>query len=86
MTKRPDIPAWPSMMKRSTAAAYLDLSEPSFIKEIAAGRLPTGILLGGREHWRKDAIDAAIGHLGATTVPEHIREFDERIQQMKGAA
>lgn len=72
-------PDWPAMMKRSTAAAYLDISEVSFTKEIAMGRLPSGIILGGREHWRRDAIDAAINNLSAPSVPEHIRRFEERI-------
>ncbi|WP_068089186.1 hypothetical protein [Novosphingobium rosa] len=85
MNKRTDIPAWPAMMRRSTAAAYLDLSEVSFTKEIAAGRMPTGIILGGREHWRRDAIDAAINNLSAPQVPDHIRRFEERIAMQRSA-
>jgi hypothetical protein len=72
------------MMRRATAAAYLDISERSFIGEIAAGRLPSGIILGGREHWRKDAIDAAIENLNVQQVPEHIRRFEERIAMQRG--
>lgn len=31
---------WPQMMRKQTAMAYLDLSEPEFVREIAAGRIP----------------------------------------------
>lgn len=83
MTKRQDIPAWPAMMKRSTAAAYLDISEVSFAKEIAAGRMPTGIVLGGREHWRRDAIDAAIAALTQNAdKPDWQKNFEERYGQV----
>jgi hypothetical protein len=81
---KPTTPHWPAMMRRATAAAYLDISERSFIGEIAAGRLPSGIILGGREHWRKDAIDAAIENLNVQQVPEHIRRFEERIAMQRG--
>lgn len=54
------IPHWPAAMKRATAAAYCDLSEAAFEREVVAGRLPTAVLLGGREHWRRDAIDRAL--------------------------
>jgi predicted DNA-binding transcriptional regulator AlpA len=54
---------WPQMMRRTTAAAYLDMSEAAFVREIAAGRLPSGVMIGGREHWRKDAIDRALDHV-----------------------
>jgi hypothetical protein len=41
--------AWPAMMKRKTAAAYCDMSEAAFEREILAGRLPGGVTFGGRE-------------------------------------
>jgi predicted DNA-binding transcriptional regulator AlpA len=53
-------PDWPQAMRRKTAAAYLDLSERAFLREIAAGRLPAPITLGGRDHWHRPAIDRAI--------------------------
>lgn len=77
-------PHWPAMMRKATAAAYLDISEVSFVKEISAGRMPSGVILGGREHWRKDAIDAAINNLNAQQVPDHIRRFEERIAMQRG--
>lgn len=77
--KKTDIPAWPSMMKRSTAAAYLDMSEAAFEREIIGGRMPAPITFGGRPHWRKDAIDAAIAALDRTSdIPAWQKEFEER--------
>lgn len=73
---------WPRMMKRKTAAEYLDMSEQAFEREIVAGRLPAGIMFGGREHWRKDAIDAAIERLaGGTDDPDYLREWKEKYGQ-----
>lgn len=70
---------WPGMMRRKTAAAYCDMSEAAFEREIVAGRLPAGIMFGGREHWRKDAIDAAFDRLaGATDEPGYLKEWREK--------
>lgn len=52
--------AWPALMRRKTAATYLDMSEAAFEREVLAGRLPQPETWGGRDHWRKEAIDAAI--------------------------
>lgn len=69
-------PRWPAMMKRKTAAEYADMSEAAFEREIIAGRLPAGIMFGGREHWSKEALDAAFARLsgGAASVPEYRRK------------
>jgi len=72
------IPAWPAMMKRKTAAAYLDMSEAAFEREILIGRMPTSVMVGGREHWRKDAIDAAISALDGGGEPDWKRELRDR--------
>ena len=73
---------WPRMMKRKTAAEYLDMTEAAFEREIVAGRLPAGVMLGGREHWRKDAIDAAIDRLsGSSDEPDWQREWREKYGQ-----
>lgn len=62
--KRPRIIAcWPGMMKRATAAAYCDMSIPSFEKEIAVGRVPPGVMFGGTLHWHKGALDKALARL-----------------------
>lgn len=50
-------PDWPAMMLRKTAAAYCDLSEVAFEREVNALRLPAPILFGGRPHWYRIALD-----------------------------
>lgn len=70
---------WPATMKRATAAAYCDMSVAAFEREIVAGRLPAGVMFGGREHWRKDAIDAAIARLGGDVdQPEFLKEWQDK--------
>lgn len=62
---------WPAMMRRKTAAEYCDLSEAAFEREVVAGRLPASVTFGGREHWRKDALDVAFARLTGDDVPEY---------------
>lgn len=70
---------WPALMLRKTVAEYMDMSEDSVIKEVSAGRLPAPFKIGGRDHWRRDAIDAAIARLtGSSDMPEWEKEFYER--------
>lgn len=57
------IPDWPRMMKRSTAAAYCDLTVAELEREIAAGRLPSPIKLGSTEHWSRVELDASLERL-----------------------
>lgn len=56
-------PDWPELMRQRTAAAYLDLSESAFIREVYRGTLPYPIVLGGRESWSRQELDAAIARL-----------------------
>lgn len=82
MTARAALPHWPAAMKRATAAAYCDMSEAAFEREVIAGRFPASILLGGREHWRKDAIDAALARLsGDGEVPHYRRKLRDNYGQ-----
>lgn len=70
---------WPRMLKRDKAAAYCDLSVAAFEREIVAGRLPAGVMLGGREHWCKNALDRALDQLtGAQNVPDYRRKLQDR--------
>lgn len=71
---------WPGYMKRKTAAAYLDMSEAAFEREVASARLPQPIKLGGREHWSKEAIDQMLANNAANAEgkPDYLREFEER--------
>lgn len=71
---------WPAMMKRTTAAEYCDLSPAAFEREIIAGRLPAGVVFGGREHWNKDAIDNALARIAGAidAMPDYRKEFLSR--------
>ena len=57
------LPFWPAMMLRKTAAAYCDLSEAAFDREVSDGRLPSPVVFGGKLHWRRTAIDTALDRL-----------------------
>lgn len=71
---------WPRMMLRKDAAAYCSVSLAGFEREIAAGRLPYPVTLGGKEHWCKNELDKALDRLtGAGDVPDYRRRFHERI-------
>ena len=70
---------WPQAMKRKTAAAYVDMSESAFTREVDAGRLPAPVVLGGREHWSKPALDRALAILaGDAPMPEWEEELEQR--------
>jgi hypothetical protein len=70
---------WPEMMKRKTAAEYCDMSEAAFEREVISGRLPSGVVFGGREHWRKAALDRALDRLtGDDQMPEYRRKLREK--------
>lgn len=70
---------WPRMMKRKTAAEYCDLSESAFENEVAKSRLPSPVMLGGREHWSQLALDRALAILtGDEQLPEWEQDFQKR--------
>jgi hypothetical protein len=70
---------WPRFMKRKTAAEYCDMTEAAFEKEVMAGRLPCAVVAGGRDHWDRQAIDAAISRIaGNDDEPAYLKEFNAR--------
>lgn len=69
---------WPALMRRRTAAEYLDMSEAAFEREVLAGRLPAALMFGGRDHWRKAELDRAIG--GGEFIDAAEQEFWQRGQ------
>lgn len=70
---------WPRMLKRQTAAEYCDMSVAAFEREIVAGRLPSPVMLGGREHWCKNALDKALDQIaGNGPVPAYRAKFEAR--------
>lgn len=70
---------WSRMLKRSSAAAYLDMSEKAFEREVANGRLPQPVMLGGSNHWCRNAMDKALDRItGADPLPDYLRDFEAR--------
>jgi len=63
-----DLPFWPAMMKRATAARYCELSVAEFEREVSACVLPMPVRLGNNEHWSRVRLDQALERLhGAAT-------------------
>jgi len=70
---------WPRLMKRKTAAEYVDMSESAFVGEVLAGRLPEPVHIGKREHWDRKALDNAIAILtGEAELPEWEQDLNRR--------
>lgn len=65
-------PDWPALMKRETAAKYCDVSVNSFLREVAAGRLPAGVMFGGLLHWHRSAIDKALARIAGEADDDEI--------------
>lgn len=57
------LPYWPAAMLRKTAAAYLDISEVAFERDVACGALPLPFILGGKPHWHRESIDQSLADL-----------------------
>lgn len=69
---------WPHMMTRKTAAEYCDLSDRAFISEVAAGRLPSPVNLGGRDHWFRPALDKALLQIAGEISNDYEKDFWNR--------
>jgi hypothetical protein len=70
---------WPAMMKTDTAARYCDLSRSAFLGEVARGRLPHPVPFGGRDHWHRPALDAALANIaGQVDTPAYRRALQDR--------
>lgn len=54
---------WPAMMKRRTAAAYCDLTEAAFEREVLSGRIHQPVMLGNRQHWHRDTLDKDLARI-----------------------
>lgn len=68
----------PYMMKLDTAARYCDLSRSAFIGEVAAGRLPSPVNLGGRDHWLRPALERALDRIAGEMAADYEQEFWNR--------
>ncbi|OAO02594.1 hypothetical protein A8B75_11675 [Sphingomonadales bacterium EhC05] len=58
------------MMRRKIAAKYLDMSEASFLREVASLNLPMPVLIGKKEYWYREAIDKAVAILFGVVEPD----------------
>jgi hypothetical protein len=66
-------------MKADTAAQYCDLSRSAFLGEVAAGRLPSPVNLGGRDHWLQPALERALAIMaGEEEIPDYRLELQQR--------
>lgn len=72
----------PRMLLRKDAAAYCSLSEAAFEREVASGKLPFPVRLGGRDHWCVKALDKALDALtGQSDAPDYRKRLYERFGQ-----
>lgn len=62
------LPDWPRLMKRATAARYCDMAPNKFLAEVACGRLPLPVRIGGEDHWDRTAIDEDINRLSGRSL------------------
>ena len=56
----PDMPEWPTLMRKRMAAQYLDISDAMFAREVKLGTLPPPVCVAGAQRWSRHALDAAV--------------------------
>lgn len=71
---------WPRLMKLANAAAYCDLTPAAFEREVFAGKLPAGRMIGGRDHWDRIALDRAIDRLMGNGEPDWRKQLRDRYE------
>jgi predicted DNA-binding transcriptional regulator AlpA len=65
-----EYPYPPRMMLRGRAAAYCDLTETEFEREVAAGSLPGPCQLGKKPHWDRRDLDEWLDRMAAGDEPD----------------
>jgi hypothetical protein len=78
------IARWPEMLVRRDAAEYCGLSIAAFEREVIAGRLPMPVTFGGKEHWRKSAIDRALDHITGAIEADDMPEWRRNLRARYG--
>lgn len=76
------LPDWPRMLSRSMAAAYCGLTSVTLEREVAEGRLPMPVQLGGQAHWCRKALDTALDRLTMDTAPDWRKGARERMKNV----
>jgi|GEM_PF-1418621 len=76
------IARWPEMMLQKDAAEYCSMSAAAFEREVLAGRLPMPVRFGGKDRWRKAAIDKALDVLtGDAAIPGSDAPYRRRTRE-----
>lgn len=70
----------PRGMRRDRAAAYLDMSESSFVRLVDDGDLPRGVPIKGMTVWDRYELDAAFENFKAKR-GSHRNTFDEALDR-----
>jgi predicted DNA-binding transcriptional regulator AlpA len=68
----------PRGLSAAEAAAYVGVSEPTFLDDVAAGRLPPPLRFGRRRVWDKAAIDRAFDRMSGFEPHEGRLSVEER--------
>lgn len=76
---------WPILMTKKTVLAYLDMGEVALEREIATGRLPDGVWIGGKQRWYRNAIDNALEAIAGGSTNDYRARFEERRNANKAA-
>jgi predicted DNA-binding transcriptional regulator AlpA len=64
------LPDWPRMLRRSLAAAYLDMSVAEFERAMASGALPHPVKIGEQERWSRTTLDETVDRITGVQVPD----------------
>tara|TARA_B100000678_G_C18206358_1_gene501537 strand:- start:1107 stop:1406 length:300 start_codon:yes stop_codon:yes gene_type:complete len=67
----------PRRMRAPTAAAYLDVSESTFLDRVARGTYPPGVRDGGVRVWLRDDLDEMIDRQFKVTARAGANDIDD---------
>lgn len=76
-------PDWPRMMRKSTASAYLDMSDAAFQRAVDAGELPSPVQLGDTILWSRPALDKSCENM-ASEVDHDWRQHAPLYRRLRG--
>jgi predicted DNA-binding transcriptional regulator AlpA len=72
---------WPALMLKKTLLEYLEIGEESLYREIDAGRLPSAVMIGGRQHWHRDAVDEALKRIAGGQATDLVQQMRDKIRK-----
>lgn len=65
------MPGWPRMMRRTLAAAYVDMPVSDFERAMSQGKLPHPVTIVGQELWSRNQLDEALDRLTGEAIPDY---------------